>query len=98
MLGAGSLTVFAQTVVIVSGKILEVGVAEMDGSTHTTRTLTVLIDNDDRVFRIKSGTAVKYAISDSDAELAEVGSRVQLLVSYYSTKARVLSLSPGSTL
>jgi hypothetical protein len=87
--------------VLVSGKILEVGIATIDqndGASVQTRTITVLIENDDRVFMIDRGTAVKYAISDTDAGLVDVGAHVRLLVSSYSSKAKVISVSGGTDL
>lgn len=93
LLGAGALTVAAQTFVVIKGKVLEKGVASLDledGRSYSLQTISMLIENDDRVFRIESGTVVKYAISDRDAQLVAVGSQVELLVSSYSRVARVI--------
>ncbi|MCI0558292.1 MAG: hypothetical protein MN733_07330 [Nitrososphaera sp.] len=98
MLGASALAVSAQTFSIVSGKVLETGMAPADDGGEralSTRTITVLIENSDRVFRIEKGTPVKYAISEEDAEHAQVGSRVTLLISSYTSKARVISSEGG---
>ena len=101
VVGAGALAVAAQTFTIVKGKVLEKGVAEFDlgdGRSYSTQTLSVLIENDDRVFRIERGTVVKYAISDSDAQLIDVGSKVKLLISSYSNMARMISVEGSSPL
>jgi hypothetical protein len=93
VLGAGALAVAAQTFTIVRGKVLEKSSATVDlpdGSSYSTRTISVLIENDDRVFRIERGTVVKYAISDSDAQLVDVGSDVELLITTHSRVARVV--------
>lgn len=99
VLGAGALAVAAQTSTIVKGKVLEKGTAALDlgnGNSHSTQTISVLIENDDRVFRIERGTVVKYAVSDGDALLVDVGSEVELLVSSYSRVARVIGLGGAS--
>jgi hypothetical protein len=93
LLGAGALTVAAQTFVIVEGKVLEKGIAHLDsedGNSYSLQTISMLIENDDRVFRIESGTVVKYAISDRDAQFVTVGSHVKLFVSSHSRVARVI--------
>jgi hypothetical protein len=95
VVGTGALAVAAQTSTIVSGKVLEKGVASLDlgaGSSYSTQTISVLIENDDRVYRIERGTVVKYAIADGDALLVDVGSEVELLITSYSRVARVISL------
>jgi hypothetical protein len=61
--------------------VLERGVAildrEGDDRSYPTKTISVLIENDNRVFRIERGVVVKYvyALSDSEFELVDVGSR-----------------------
>ncbi len=101
VVGAGALVVAAQTFTIVRGKVLEKGVAKLDlgdGRSYSTQILSVLIENDDRVFRIERGTVVKYAISDGDAQLVDVGSKVKLLVSSHNNVARVIGLEGSSPL
>lgn len=101
LLGAAALAVSAQSFTLVSGKILEIGsgvLEDEEGASTPTRTITVLIMNDDRVFRIKSGSVVKYAISDEDAETASVGNDVNVLVSVYSNRVRIISLTDTSHL
>ncbi|HJS68760.1 MAG TPA: hypothetical protein VJ730_05000 [Nitrososphaera sp.] len=93
VLGAGALAVAAQSFTIVRGKVLEKGIASLDlpdGSLYFTQTISVLIENDDRVFRIEKGTVVKYAVSEGDAQLVDVGSEVELLLSSHSSVARVV--------
>ncbi|AFU58322.1 MAG: hypothetical protein QXX64_05275 [Nitrososphaera sp.] len=93
VVGAAAFAVAAQTFTIVRGKVLEKGIAELDlgdGRSYSVQTLSVLIENDDRVFRIERGTVVKYAISDSDAQLVDIGSDVELLISSYSNVARLI--------
>ena len=99
VLGAGALAVSAQTFTIVRGKVFEKGTASVDlpdGSSYTTQTLSVLIENDDRVFRIEKGTLVKYAVSEGDAQLVAAGSEVEMLVSSYSSLARVITHNGSS--
>ncbi len=101
VIGAVALAVAAQTFTIVRGKVLEKGVAELDlgdGKPYSVQTLSVLIENDDRVFKIEDGTVVKYAISDGDAQLIYVGSDVELLISSYSSVARLISHDGSSPL
>jgi hypothetical protein len=101
VLGTGALTVAAQAFTIVNGKVLEKSSATIDlpdGSSYSTQTISVLIENDDRVFRIERGTVVKYAVSDSDAQLVDVGSDVELLISTHSRVARVISHADSSPL
>ncbi|MGI0029382.1 MAG: hypothetical protein ACREAQ_06710 [Nitrososphaera sp.] len=98
VLGAVSLSVSAQSFTIVRGKIVEMGAVAPEENRQPMRTITVLIENDDRVFRIDRGTAVKYAISDRDAELLAVGSHVQLLVTSYSDEVRVITVTGGPDL
>lgn len=93
VVGSGALAVAAQTFTIVSGKVLEKGIGSLDsgaGGSYSTQTISVLIENDDRVYRIERGTVAKYAVSDGDALLVEVGSEVELLISSYSRQARVI--------
>jgi hypothetical protein len=101
LLGAAALAVSAQSFTLVSGKVLEIGTGVIDGSDGTetsTKTITMLISNDDRVFRIESGSVVKYAISDEDAETARVGYDVRVFVSAYSNKVRLVSFADRSYL
>lgn len=101
VLGAVALAVAAQTFTIVRGKVLEKGAALLDlpdGSSYSTQTISVLIENDDRVFRIERGTVVKYAVSEDDAQLVDVGSKVELLISSYSSVARVVDHDGSSPL
>lgn len=99
LLAVASLVTAAQNFVIIRGKVIATGAALIDSQEGKvpTRTVTVIIENNDRVFRIQSGTTVEYAVSDSDANLIETGSEVELLLSTHSQKARVLSIkgSPG---
>ena len=97
VVGAGTLVVAAHTVSIVKGRVLEEGIAVLDRGdrSYPTRTISVLIENDDRVFQIERGTVVEYAISDGDAELVGVGSEVELWVSLYSGRAKVVSQDVG---
>jgi hypothetical protein len=86
VVGAGALAVVAQTFIIIRGKVPEKGVAKLDlgdGRSYSTQTLSVLTENDNRVFRNDRGTVVRYAVSDGDAQIVNVGSDVELLVSSY---------------
>lgn len=99
VLGAVALSVSAQTFSIVEGQIVEkgIGVLQFDGKPKLTNTISVLIENDDRVFDIKRGTIVQYPVSEADAQALQVGARVELLVSSYAATARVLDAPlPGS--
>lgn len=93
VLGAGALASAAQTFTIVQGKVLEKGTAMLDlggGKSYTTPTVSILLENDDRVFRIEHGTIVEYAVSERDAHLVNVGSRIEMLVSSHNHLARVI--------
>lgn len=99
VLGAGALAVAAQTFTIVRGKVLEKGTASLDlpdGGSYTTKTISVQIENDDRVFRIEKGMVLKYAVSEGDALLVDVGSEVELLLSSHSSVARVVAYDGSS--
>jgi hypothetical protein len=101
LLGAGALAVAAQTFTIVKGKVLEKSSASIDfpdGGSYSTQTISVLLENDDRVFRIERGMVVKYAVSDNDAQLVDVGSEVELLISAHSSVARVIGHGGSSPL
>ncbi len=101
LLGVAALAASARTFTLVSGRILEIGtgvIDDSDGVPTSTKTITMLINNDDRVFRIESGTVVKYAISDQGAETARVGDDVRVLVSAHSNKVKLVSFADGSYL
>lgn len=95
VLGTMALASAAQTFTIIKGKVLEKGTAAQGfgSKSSPTQTISVLIENDDRVFRIERGSMVKYAISDGDAERIDVGSEVELLISSHNSKARLISLA-----
>jgi hypothetical protein len=95
VLGASALAFAAQTFTIIKGKVLEKGAAVQGSGSKSlpTQTISVLIENDDRVFRIERGSVVKYAVSDGDAGRIYVGSEVELLISSHNSKARLLSLA-----
>lgn len=78
---------------IVSGDVVSIGAGFIDSGDGKipTKTVTIIIDNADRVFRIQAGTAVEYAISDEDAALLQVGTKISLLVSSNQNRARVVS-------
>ena len=92
VLGAVSLAFSAQTFSIVRGKVVEkgVGVLEFDGKPRLTNTISVLLENDDRVFDIKRGTVVKYPVTEQDVQAVEIGSDIELFVSAFKATARVL--------
>jgi len=98
VIGALALAAAAQTFTIVKGKVLEKGTAAQDFGSKSlpTWTISVLIENDDRVFRIERGSIVKYAVSGGDAGRIDVGSEVELLISSYNSKARLISMSGTS--
>jgi len=92
-----SLVTAAQNFVIVKGKVVSTGAAliDSDGGNFETRTVTVIIENNDRVFRIQRGTAVEYAVSDNDAARVETGSEIELLISSHKSQARILNVKGG---
>ncbi|MEW6604350.1 MAG: hypothetical protein AB1351_06630 [Thermoproteota archaeon] len=95
VIGASALASAAQTFTIVRGKVLEKGIATLDlgdGKSYTTPTVSVLLENNDRVFRIEQGTVVKYAVSEIDAQRVDVGSSVEMLVSTHHHLARVVGI------
>jgi len=96
VIGTGALVVAAQSFTILDGRVLEkgTGVIELgDGSSVATKTISVLIEEDDRVYKIKRGSVVRYAISDEDAQLVGIGSDVRLLISQHSIRARLIDLA-----
>lgn len=94
LLAAAALVTAAQNFAIVRGRVVSTGVVVLDGEDGSiqTRTVTVVIENSDRVFHIERGTEVEYAISDEDALLVQAGSEVELMVSTHQAKARVLKV------
>jgi hypothetical protein len=93
VLGAIALAVSAQTFSVMRGKIVEkgVGVLEFGGKPRLTNTISVLIENDDRVFGIKRGTIVQYPVTEQDVQSAEVGKRVEFLVTAHTATVKILS-------
>lgn len=100
VIGAAAIATAGQSFTIVKGRVLEKGIAVFDDGrqSYPTKTVSVLIENDDRVYNIKRGTVVKYAISDGDSNLVEVGSEVDLLVSSYSDRVRLIGVEGSSPL
>ncbi len=98
VLGAVALSVSAQTFSIVEGQVVEkgVGVLQFGGKPRLTNTISVFIEDDDRVFNIKRGTIVEYPVSEADAQALQVGARVELLVSSYTATVRILHLPASS--
>jgi hypothetical protein len=92
VLGATALAVSAQNFSVIRGQVLEkgIGVLKFEDKQRLTNTITVLIEDDDRVFDIKRGTAVQYPVSEHDAQGIAVGSRVKLMVSSYNPNVRIL--------
>jgi hypothetical protein len=93
VLGAIALATAAQTFSLVEGRIVEkgVGLLKFGNKTRITNTISVLIENDDRVFAVKRGTIVKYPVSDNDAKEIEIGSRVHMYVSSYNPTVQILA-------
>jgi hypothetical protein len=93
VLGAIALAAAAQSFTLVEGRIVEkgVGVLKFGDKTRLTNTISVLIENDDRVFAVKRGTVVKYPVSEHDAKDIEIGSRVQMFVSSYNPNVQILT-------
>jgi hypothetical protein len=100
MLGAAALITAGQNFVIVRGRVVNVGeaIVEYEGEKVPTKTVSVIIENNDRVFRIERGTTVEYAVSDSDAGLVQVGAHVELLVSSHDRWAKVVKIDGGPLL
>ncbi|MEP0825661.1 MAG: hypothetical protein HRF40_09255 [Nitrososphaera sp.] len=95
VIGAAALADAAQNFTIVRGRVIEKGVATLDlgeGSSYNTPTVSVLLENNDRVFRIVRGMVVTYAVSEDDAQRVTVGSSVEILVSTHNHLARVVSV------
>ena len=91
ILAVAALVTAAQNFVIVSARVVALGSALIDGQVPT-RTVTVIIENSDRVFRIQRGTTVEYAVSDEDVRLVEIGSQVKLLISAHQDRAKLVSV------
>ena len=100
VLGAVSLSLAAHTFSIVKGTVVEkgIGVFQFGGESRVTHTISVFIENDDRVFDIKRGTIVQYPVTEEDAQMTEIGSEVELFISSYRNTARVLSHSSSGTI
>lgn len=99
IVGAGALASAAHSFTIVRGKVLEKGVATVDlggGASYVTPTVSVLLESDDRVFRIEQGMVVQYAVSEGDAALVDIGSEVEMMVSSHNSLARVISVEGTS--
>lgn len=93
LLAAAALATAAHGFVIIRGRVLSTGAALVDGDRGEkvpTRTVTVIIENTDRVYRIQRGTMVEYAVSDGDSARMQAGSEVELLISYHESKARLV--------
>jgi hypothetical protein len=92
VLGSVALANSAQSFSIVRGKVVEkgVGVLQYEGKPKLTNTMSVIIENDDRVFDIRRGTVVQYPIAERDLDAVQVGSEVEFLVSSYKATVRIL--------
>jgi hypothetical protein len=99
VVGTLALAFAAQNFTIIKGKVLEKGTVMqgLGSKSLPTQTISVLIESDDRVFRIERGSVVKYAVSDSDAGRIFVGSEVELLITSHNIKARLLSLTGANS-
>ena len=98
VVGAAALATAAHNFTIVRGKVLEKGVAMIDlgDASYITPTVSILLESDDRVFRIEQGTVVEYAVSEGDAQRVDVGSSVEMLVSSHNHLARVVGVGGSS--
>ena len=98
VLGAVALAVSAQTFSVMRGKIVEkgVGVLEFGGKPRLTNTISVLIENDDRVFGIKRGTVVQYPVTERDVQAAEVGKEVEFLVTAHTATVKIINPQSGN--
>ena len=97
VLGAIALAVSAQSFSIVRGKVVEkgIGLVQHEGTPRLTNTISVLIENDDRVFDIRRGTVVQYSVAERDSEAIAVGSEVELMVLTYQSNVRILDGPSG---
>jgi len=98
---AAALGVASQTFTIVHGKVLEKGVATVDpwdGKPYMVSTVSVLLQNDDRVFQIKRGTVAKYAISEDDSPHIDIGSNVELMITSHDPLVRVIQVEGSNPL
>lgn len=94
VLGAAALISAGQTFTIVRGKVVSTGSAFIvteDGKVPT-KTISLIIENADRVFRIQPGSIVEYAVSDEDASRVQPGSEVRLLISVHQSRAKLISV------
>ena len=90
LLGVAAMSTSASSFVIVKGIVTAVGSANLD-EVGRTATVTVVIQDPDRVFRIERGSAVEYAVSDDDAAKISVGSEILLLVSSHHSRAKLIN-------
>ena len=101
LMGAAALVVASQTFTLVRGKVLEKGVATVDprdSKPYTVSTLSVLLQNEDRVFQIERGTVVKYAVSEGDSAHVDIGSNVELMITSHDSLARVVQVEGSNPL
>lgn len=93
VVGTVALVSAAHTFTIIKGKVIGKGetIVDSHGKVYTTKTISVRIENQDRVFNIQEGSVVRYAVSDDDAELVEIGSDIELFVSSYRDRVRILN-------
>ena len=89
LLGVAAMATAASSFVIVNGRVTAVGSALLN-EVGRTATVTLVIEDPDRVFRIERGTAVEYAISDEDATKIRVGSEIALLVTSHDNRAKLI--------
>ncbi|HXG05979.1 MAG TPA: hypothetical protein VNI77_01470 [Nitrososphaera sp.] len=101
VIGAAALADAAQSFTMIRGRVLEKGIAIVDlgnGMSYNTPTVSVLLENDDRVFKIVRGTVVEYAVSEIDAQRVNIGSTVEMLVSAHNPLARVVGVEDYGSL
>jgi len=84
----------AQSFALVKGQVLEkgIGLLKIGDKKRLANTISVLIEDNDRVFDIKRGTVVKYPVSERDANDLKVGSTVVMFVSSYGSYVQILSM------
>lgn len=92
VIGAASLVTAAESFTIIKGRVPDKGKGylKVEGKPLSVHTVSVLLENKDRVFRIEQGTIVTYAISDRDWKSLKLGSKVELFISAYNKDAKII--------
>lgn len=99
LLGAVALTAAAHSFAIVEGNVLKKQITLSNDSNkppHTIAMVLIHIGNNDRVYNVRGGSIVQYALSENDYDKIKTGDRVKILVLASNEKIKVLNLERGN--